>query len=122
MNVGKLVKIIPLSEETLEIYTGSIQTLEFSIDYFSLIANPFRSPGTKRPDYLVYGRNPKGEKVEIGVGWHREFARNEIKGEMISLSFDDPSFKKPLHVTAFKDTDENHWPITWQRERAKPNV
>jgi uncharacterized protein (DUF736 family) len=119
MNVGKLSKSTIKSEDNPVVFTGHIHTLEFSLDYFELIPNPYRSPGSKRPDYSAYGRNAKGDKVEIGAGWHREFIRDGIKGEMISLTFDDLSFAKPIHVTAFKGDDENCWPITWHRERAK---
>jgi uncharacterized protein (DUF736 family) len=122
MQIGKITRFKSDSEENNLLFTGNFHTMEFSIDYFELIRNPFRSPDTKRPDYLIYGRNAKADKVEIGAGWHREFLREGIKGEMISLTFDDPSFKNPINVTAFKGDDEDSWPITWRRERAKPAV
>ena len=122
MQIGKIIRFKSDSEENNLLFTGNFHTMEFSIDYFELIRNPFRSPDTKRPDYLIYGRNAKGDKVEIGAGWYREFIRGGIKGEMISLTLDDPSFKNPINVTAFKGDDEDCWPITWRRERAKSSA
>jgi len=119
MNVGKITRFKSESEESNVIFTGTLQTLEFSLDFFELMRNPYKSPGSKRPDYIGRIRNSKGDKIEVGLGWHREFVREGSKGEMISLTFDDPSFKHALHVTAFKGEDDNCWPLTWKRERAK---
>ena len=119
MNIGKLTRFKSNSEENNILFTGHIHTMELSIDYFELILNPYRSADSKRPSHLAYGRNSQGDKVEIGAGWHRDYIRNGVNGEMISLSFDDPSYKTPLHVTAFRGDDNDCWPITWKRERAK---
>ena len=104
-------------EEASIPFHGHVKTMELTIKEFELARNPLKKPeqDNKQPNYLIFAENRNGDKIKIGAGWHRDYERDGKTGEMISLTFDDPSFPAPLHVTAFKGDNEYQWPITWRR-------
>ena len=114
MEIGLLIKSKII--DALVQYYGHVKTMEITINEFELARNPLKKPEkTKQPDFIIFIVNRNGHKIKAGAAWHREFEREGIVSEMISLSFDDPSFPNALHVTAFKGEDEYRWPITWRR-------
>lgn len=116
MEIGLLIR---KRHETDVKFYGTIRTIEHNIVDFELTENPRKTPDRKnQPDYLIHLPTADGRMVLIGAAWHRTFQREGAEGEMVSLSFDDPSFDTPLHVTAFKGNDDDRWPITWRRQRA----
>lgn len=120
MEIGLLIK--SKIQDAYVLFHGNVKTLQHTIKEFELVKNPLKSQLNKsQPDYLINISNRDGEKFKIGAAWHREYERNGEFGEMISLSFDDPSFDSPLHVTAFKGDDEHRWPITWRRRNKTTN-
>jgi uncharacterized protein (DUF736 family) len=100
-------------------FFGHVKTMKLNLERFELVDNPSRdSSNPKHPAYLILAKSRDGYEVKIGAAWHREYERNGEIGEMISLSFDDPSFDSALHVTAFK-TEDGSWPIQWRRRQEK---
>jgi uncharacterized protein (DUF736 family) len=117
MEIGLLIR--KRHETDIKFY-GTLKTIKHTITDFELYANPRKTADKpNQPDYVIYLPSEHGSPILIGAAWHREFSRDGVPGEMISLTFDDPSFDAPLHVTAFRGDDENRWPITWRRERSK---
>lgn len=116
MEIGLLIKS-KLNDET-RLFRGNLKTIQHNIRDFVLCRNPLKNEDKpKQPDYIVY-LDIQGEPLlKIGAAWHRHYERGGVSGEMISLTFDDPSFDAPLHVTAFRGDDEFRWPITWRRRQ-----
>lgn len=118
MEIGLLIKS-KIPDADIPFY-GNIKTMEVTLKNFELKRNPYKSDeNSKHPHYIIYLKGLDNTEIAIGAGWYRTYVRNGVEGEMISLTFDDPSFKHSLNVTAFKGSDEYRWPITWKRERAK---
>lgn len=120
MELGFLIKS-KIIDATVQ-YHGHVKTMEITIKEFELVRNPYKTAEkTKQPDFYIHVTNRNGDKIKMGAAWLREFERDGIISEMMSLTFDDPSFEAPLNVTAFKGDDEYRWPITWRR-RANPST
>ena len=118
MEIGLLIKS-KFDDSSLKFH-GNIQTMQHTIKDFELHRNSYKTEETpKHPDFIIYYKNRDGALIKIGAAWYREYIRNGISGEMVSLTFDDPSFDATIHATAFRGEDEYRWPITWRRERSK---
>lgn len=102
--------------------TGRIQTLKFRTS-FELVRLTDRGNSPDAPAYEINVKAADGGFVSIGNAWEKEIQRGDQAGKtMLSLSFDDPSFEKPLHVSAFP-TDrggpngEYVFDMVWRRPR-----
>lgn len=111
--IGKLgTKII----NGAEIVFGTISTLQFSFR-FELRKLPIRE-NENAPNYGIFVDNKDGVETQIGVAWKKQVQRGENTGEpFFALSFDDPSFNKPLSVAAFKDSKTGEWEIVYRRRQ-----
>lgn len=109
MQIGLLIQSKILDADVP--FYGNLKTMEITIRNFELKRNPYKKED-KHPDYNIYVKSVDGSEVSIGMAWHHKYVRNGIDGELISLTFDDPSFSSSLRVTAFKGEEEYRWPIT----------
>ena len=121
---GKQVTQIGTIEEVLNggetEYWGQIRTLDYSLDFVMRTNEDIRNPTS--PSYLVFAKAKTGSDVHVGNCWTRQPKSNGLSGrEFFSLTFDDPSFERPLNVAAFTD-DGKRWRISWRRRiaSAKP--
>ena len=111
MNIGKIHKLNLNGDEKLK---AVIKMRTLSLECF-LEENEFQNSDAS-PKYRIVEINPQGDEVEIGAAWEK---RPKSGGDpYLSLSIDDPSFEKPIHLYAFKK-GEGHWDIVWQRPRQR---
>lgn len=114
MAIGQLNAATLDGKEELE---GFIETLEHDLKFRLKLLHDRR--GEKDPSYEIVARNrTSGRAVRIGAGWIKTAARGSHEGEdFISLTFDDPSFPRPLYCTAFPNEDGQTWNIVGSRPR-----
>lgn len=112
--IGQIRKVDDFGKQLLE---GEIATLSFSIK-FTLQENPTRKSGNSNiPDYLILVKNAAGTPIQVGLVWKKTSKKiGASMTEYLSMSFDDPSFPKPLHVTAFENSEDT-WNIVWNRPK-----
>lgn len=112
MKIGQLVE---RSDGTM---AGKLRTLKLALPGFLMrkIANPSQSPDAPTWELVVDG------VLVVGLGWEKTITRGENEGQgFFSLTFDDPSFDRPLHVAAFRAADDPagqvSYDIVWNRPR-----
>ena len=97
---------------------GEIATLEHTVT-FSLGPRP-GSSSPQAPAFDIVAVNRDGIEVRIGAAWSKTITRGERKGEeYLTLTFDDPSFAKPLNAAAFKDARTGDYEIVFRHRQAK---
>ncbi|MEQ8268302.1 MAG: DUF736 domain-containing protein [Parvibaculum sp.] len=113
-NVGYLT---PETDGGEEVLIGQIRTLELSVD---LSLRPTGEGTTsRRPSHRIFAKSAQGRLTQIGSAWTKELKGPDRMGEtFLSLTLDDPSFIRPLNVSAFKDADASGYTITWRRRQA----
>ena len=110
--MSKIGSLIEVENEGEIEFDGQIRTLAHDFD-FRMIGNPDQN-GMGSPDYLILTKVSSGHEVPIGAAWRRKPKRYG-ENDFLSITFDDPSFEKPLNVAAFVQPDGRNWVITWRR-------
>ncbi len=95
---------------------GQISTLHLNIN-FKLIKNKQKS-NPNDPTYMINTQSLNGSDVQVGSVWEKSCQNSE--DIFLSMTFDDPSFDKPLNVAAFKNNPER-WDIVWRRRQISQN-
>ena len=86
-------------------YWGYLSTLELDIKFVIRENEDQRSPNS--PTHLIIAKSKNGSEVQIGNAWLRTpKALSTGAYEFFSLTFDDPSFNKPLNVAAFTENEK----------------
>lgn len=96
---------------------GSLATLLIGFKFNVVMAAG--AVGGDQPAIKFYAVNPLGESVEIGAGWLKEIQHGDQAGRRFySITFDDPSFDKPLNVAAWPvEGQDGKFGITFSRPR-----
>jgi uncharacterized protein (DUF736 family) len=101
-----------------DLWEGYVSTLIYNFR-FRLVPAP-NSSNPNAPKYHVVTRNNAGIDVVIGAAWVKTTKRGKNEGEdFFTLTFDDPSFPKPLNVAAFKNPDTADYDISFRRRQDK---
>jgi uncharacterized protein (DUF736 family) len=115
--IGSIEEVLNNGEKEL---WGYIRTLSFDFK-FQMVRNPDQN-GMNSPDYLISTKSSQGHLVPVGVAWLKKPKRYGVdQNEFLSLTFDDPSFEKPLYVAAFSQDDGKNWNVTWRRRQERAN-
>lgn len=88
--------------------------------------NPEHKSGdSNSPSHIVHLKGPNGA-FEAGAAWQKKVMDGPNRGAIFySFAVDDPSFEKPLNLTAFvlikaKDKDDfTEFEVVWRRPRAQ---
>jgi len=95
---------------------GRVVTLQQSLKFGVRVYDGGRT-GDNVPAFFLIGRNPAGEPIQIGAAW-RKTSREPGTSPFYTLTFDDPSFDKPLYLTAFETPgDASTFDLVWRRPR-----
>lgn len=100
-------------------YKGKVNTMNINFNFFMQEISDKKSD--KTPDFNIFLSNGTNEPPSIGAAWKKVSNKNEKRTEFFSISFDDPSFDKPLNVAAFPDGSDS-WNITWDRKQEKSPI
>jgi uncharacterized protein (DUF736 family) len=115
------MKIGELQERTTsigKIRVGAISTMAFSIA-IELIPAP-KSENPNAPAFIIFGKSDHGARVPIGAAWIKQLKRGPNSGaEFLTITIDDPSLPRPLHVAAFKNVETGIWEIMFRRRQAQ---
>ena len=99
-----------------EVLEGHVSTLLHNFT-FQLERLP-KSENPNAPTYRAVTWNSAGVQVVIGAAWLKTMKKAGREGEeFLSLTFDDPSFEKPLNLAAFKSANGEWWDITYRRRQ-----
>lgn len=95
---------------------GYLSTLDVDLSFQLGPAPPSDNPNA--PSHTITAWNRSGVEVPVGSAWTKTMTKVGREGErFLTLSFDDPSFSKPLNVAAFLNPDTGHWDITFRRRQ-----
>lgn len=74
---------------------------------------------SQAPTHVILTKNMHDDDVQVGAGWRRTINKpGKEPFEVISLTFDDPSFPQALNVAAFKNVDGS-WDVSFRRRQEK---
>jgi len=85
--------------ETKTGFIGHIADLAFDAD-IELVPNPRKSKD-EHPEFVIYGKSPRGRRVEIGAAWSR-VSQNDNEYLSMSLSI----MGNQVRVNALPDGDK----------------
>lgn len=115
MKIGQMKSKDTASGQILE---GAISTLENDISFFAVKLPAATNPNA--PSHKLCAWNRNGAEVQIGSAWTKAVKSAERYGdEFLTLTFDDPSFEKPLNVAAFKNAETGDWDIMFRRRQSR---
>ena len=76
----------------------------------------------RRPTHTVFAAFGE-DLVNIGVAWCRVIKRGENNGNsMFSMVIDDPSFDRPLNLSAFPTAERDLYEVVWRRQRGQGSI
>lgn len=95
-------------------YKGNISSLQ--LDYKIALAPTVHNDPNK-PSHDVYAY--AGERrVSIGSAWTKVYQSGPHQGKnFLSMSLDDPSFERPLYVSAYIGANDTTFEIKFQRPK-----
>jgi uncharacterized protein (DUF736 family) len=98
------------------VLAGSIQTMELSFNFFLEAAAASDNPSA--PSHRICAWSKSGEAVPVGSAWTKQITKPGREGEtFFTLTFDDPSFDRPLNVAAFKNAQSGNWDVMFRRRQ-----
>lgn len=97
-------------------FTGRVSAMSFAL---TLALREVNSTNPKAPKFEIFALSAAKEWVQVGAFF--EMFSNRDGSAFLNGKIDDPSFDKPLYVTAFQQEDESY-NIVWQRRTARPDV
>ena len=117
--IGKLRKRTGIVVDG-EILDGQISTLELELR-FTLVRNE-QARSENAPQYRIVARNRAGVAVAIGAAWLKRKRGAEQGRDFLSMTFNDPSFARPLNVAAFPSDVPEEWNILYRRRQSRREV
>ncbi|MGF7152086.1 uncharacterized protein (DUF736 family) [Sphingomonas zeicaulis] len=97
-------------------FTGRVSAMAFSL---TIALREVSSTNPNAPKFEIFALSAAKEWVQVGAFF--EMFSNRDGSAFLNGKIDDPSFEKPLYVTAFQQEDESY-NIVWQRRTARPDV
>ena len=93
--------------------SGTIATLAVAMNF---ALRPIESRNPKAPRFEICVRNPAGVHVQVGALWEQT---SKATGEcFLQGRIDDPSMKRPLAISAFRQTDGSY-NVAWMRPQRR---
>ena len=113
MKIGELQEKITNSGKIL---VGVINSLAFSA---SIEFHPApKSENTNSPAFIIYAKSNNGGRVQIGAAWIKHLKKGPNSGEeFLTITIDDPSLPRALHLAAFQNPETNNWEIMFRRRQ-----
>lgn len=97
-------------------YNGRLSTLSVDMPVVLAVNDDRRNDNS--PDYLVLGKSPNGNPVQIGVAWRHSIGKGERAGKsMFSLVIDNPELPR-MDLAAWPVDDmDGRWTVSGNRSR-----
>ncbi|MGF7152104.1 uncharacterized protein (DUF736 family) [Sphingomonas zeicaulis] len=105
MNIGSM------KQNDRGTYMGCISTLQFTA---AIALREVNSANERAPRYEVFALSAAREWVQIGALF--ELFSNKDGSAFLNGRLEDPSFEKPLYISAFHQPD-NSYNIVWSRPK-----
>lgn len=104
---------------------GNYTALNIRVDFVFERNTEHKTGDDNSPSHIVHIKGAYGA-FEAGAAWQKKVMDGPNRGAIFySFQVDDPSFEKPLNLTAFvkvkaKDKDDfTEFEIVWRRPRAR---
>jgi uncharacterized protein (DUF736 family) len=114
--MSKIGEIRQINKEGRTILEGFINTIDLDLSFVFTPVLHRLSDGA--PNYRIDMVKDTGQVIQIGSAWTKKYTDHGQDKELISITIDDPSFTAPLHVAAFKDSDDC-WAISFRRRQIR---
>ncbi|ASY61374.1 DUF736 family protein [Sinorhizobium sp. CCBAU 05631] len=98
--MSDLMNFIQIDDETNAL-TGNLATLTFDID---ITGEPVESTNPKAPVYRLFGKTPRGRRIEIGGIWKK---KNQSGGDYFTLSVNTGFAKLNANLGRYPGQDDD---------------